>query len=141
MVDALLSYIGCTKGLHTWFHAAHQVTKGVGFAGDHVNLYGEIYNGISEDFDKLVECSKTNVRQIKGWKGSGDRRKAFLNGEIDVSRDGFSHMKKTYKGGIKSGKTKVWFSHGVSVDGKIVKDPNMPEANLPSISYRLSLDA
>ncbi len=80
------------------------------------------------DFDKLVECSKSNMRQVKGWKGSGDRRKAFLNGEIDVSRDGFSHMKKTYKDGIKSGKTKVWFSHGVSVDGKIVKDPNMPEA-------------
>ena len=57
MKDALLSYIGCTKGLHTWFHAAHHVTKGVGFAGDHVNLYGEIYQGISEDFDKLVEKS------------------------------------------------------------------------------------
>ncbi len=53
--DALLSYIGCTKGLHTWFHAAHHVTKGEGFAGDHVNLYGEIYTGITEDFDKLVE--------------------------------------------------------------------------------------
>ena len=57
MVDALLSYIGCTKGLQTWFHAAHQVTKGPGFAGDHVNLYGEIYTGILEDFDKLVEKS------------------------------------------------------------------------------------
>ena len=57
MKDALLSYIGCTKGLHTWFHSAHHVTKGVGFAGDHVNLYGEIYAGISEDFDKLVEKS------------------------------------------------------------------------------------
>ena len=55
MKDALLSYIGCTKGLHTWFHAAHHVTKGEGFAGDHVNLYGEIYIGITEDFDKLVE--------------------------------------------------------------------------------------
>lgn len=57
MKDALLSYIGCTKGLHSWFQAAHHVTKGVSFAGDHVNLYGEIYNGISEDFDKLVEKS------------------------------------------------------------------------------------
>ena len=57
MVDALLSYIGCTKGLHTWFQAAHQVTKGVGFSGDHVNLYGEIYEGILKDFDKLVEKS------------------------------------------------------------------------------------
>ena len=59
MVDALLSYIGCTKGLHTWFQAAHQVTKGVGFSGDHVNLYGEIYEGILKDFDKLVEKSIT----------------------------------------------------------------------------------
>ena len=57
MLDALLSYIGCTKALQSWFHSAHQVTKGVGFAGDHVNLYGEIYNGIIEDFDKLVEKS------------------------------------------------------------------------------------
>ena len=57
MVDALISYIGCTKALQTWFHAAHQVTKGSGFSGDHVNLYGEIYNGILEDFDKLVEKS------------------------------------------------------------------------------------
>ena len=57
MYDKVLKYIGCTKALLTWFHAAHHVTKGVGFAGDHVNLYGEIYNGISEDFDKLVEKS------------------------------------------------------------------------------------
>lgn len=57
MIDTLLSYIGCTKGLQTWFHAAHHVTKGTGFAGDHVNLYGEIYAGISEDLDKLVEKS------------------------------------------------------------------------------------
>ena len=79
------------------------------------------------DFEKLVECSKTSVRQVKGWKGSGDRRKAFLNGEIDISRDGFSHMKKTYKDGIKSGQTQVWFSHGVSINGEIKPDPSMPE--------------
>jgi DNA-binding ferritin-like protein len=57
MVEALLGYIGCTKGLQTWFHAAHHVTKGTAFASDHVNLYGEIYTGISEDLDKLVEKS------------------------------------------------------------------------------------
>ena len=78
-------------------------------------------------FDKLVECSKSNMRQVKGWKGSGDRRKAFLNGEIDVTRDGFSHMIKTYKGGIKSGKTQVWYTHGVSLNGTIKPDPAMPE--------------
>jgi hypothetical protein len=55
MQDEIAKYIGCTKALLTWFHAAHHVTKGAGFAGDHVNLYGEIYNGINEDFDALVE--------------------------------------------------------------------------------------
>ena len=78
------------------------------------------------DFEKLVECSKSSVRQVKGWKGSGTDEN-FLNGEIDVSRDGFSHMKKTYKKGIKSGKTVVWFSHGVSINGEIKSDPSMPE--------------
>jgi|TARA_R100000030_G_scaffold75767_1_gene58864 hypothetical protein len=55
MEDYVVKYIGCTKALLSWFHAAHHVTKGSGFAGDHVNLYGEIYNGINEDFDALVE--------------------------------------------------------------------------------------
>ncbi len=55
MQDDVAMYIGCTKALLSWFHAAHHVTKGVGFAGDHVNLYGEIYNGINNDFDALVE--------------------------------------------------------------------------------------
>ena len=55
MQDEVIKYIGCTKALLTWFHAAHHVTKGPGFAGDHVNLYGEIYNNIVEDFDALVE--------------------------------------------------------------------------------------
>lgn len=55
MLDNVIEYIGCTKALMTWFHAAHHVTKGTGFAGDHVSLYGEIYSGISADFDALVE--------------------------------------------------------------------------------------
>jgi len=55
MQDEIAIYIGCTKALLSWFHAAHHVTKGAGFAGDHVNLYGEIYNGINEDFDALIE--------------------------------------------------------------------------------------
>jgi len=55
MLEEVSAYVGCTKALLTWFHAAHHVTKGAGFAGDHVNLYGEIYNGINEDFDALIE--------------------------------------------------------------------------------------
>ena len=55
MENEVAKYIGCTKALLTWFHAAHHVTKGTGFAGDHVSLYGEIYNGINEDLDALIE--------------------------------------------------------------------------------------
>ena len=38
-----------------WFHAAHHVTKGKGFAGDHELLYGRIYESASKDFDVIVE--------------------------------------------------------------------------------------
>ena len=55
MQNEVAKYIGCTKALLTWFHAAHHVTKGTGFAGDHVSLYGEIYNGINDDLDALIE--------------------------------------------------------------------------------------
>ena len=55
MENEVAKYIGCTKALLTWFHAAHHVTKGTGFAGDHVSLYGEIYNGINEALDALIE--------------------------------------------------------------------------------------
>lgn len=57
MVNELMQYIGCTKALMTWFHAAHHVSKGSSFAGDHVNLYGEIYEEINDDFDTLIEKS------------------------------------------------------------------------------------
>jgi len=57
MQDLVISYIGFTKSILTWFHAAHHVTKGTGFAGDHVSLYGEIYEEIIELFDELVEKS------------------------------------------------------------------------------------
>ena len=48
-------WIGYHKAYTTWFHAAHHVTKGAGFAGDHVNLYGKIYTELEADFDPLVE--------------------------------------------------------------------------------------
>jgi DNA-binding ferritin-like protein len=38
-----------------WFHSAHHVTKGKGFAGDHNILYSKIYELLGEDFDSLVE--------------------------------------------------------------------------------------
>lgn len=48
-------WIGMHRAMIAWFHAAHHVTKGTGFGGDHVNIYGEIYNNLDEDLDQIVE--------------------------------------------------------------------------------------
>ena len=48
-------WIAFHKACTTWFHAAHHVTKGASFGGDHVNLYGKIYTELETDFDGLVE--------------------------------------------------------------------------------------
>jgi len=51
-LKAMLAYI---RAMQSWFHGAHHVTGGEGFAGDHVNLYATIYNGLSEHFDATAE--------------------------------------------------------------------------------------
>lgn len=66
MFEYLMSLIGSTKSVLTWMHAAHHVTKGTSFSGDHVNLFGEIYQEMIEIFDELVEksivlCDTENV--------------------------------------------------------------------------------
>ena len=48
-------WIGTHRAMIAWFHAAHHVTKGTGFGGDHVNIYGRIYTELEEDFDEIVE--------------------------------------------------------------------------------------
>ena len=53
--DLLLTYICFTKAKQMWFHSAHHVTKGKGFAGDHELLYGKIYQTLTEDLDALIE--------------------------------------------------------------------------------------
>lgn len=53
--DLLLTYIACTKATEMWFHAAHHVTKGKGFAGDHNILYSKIYDLLGDDLDALIE--------------------------------------------------------------------------------------
>ena len=50
-------YIATTRALHLWFHGAHHVTRGTGFIGDHVGLYGEIYEKVQEDIDAVIEKS------------------------------------------------------------------------------------
>ena len=51
----MLEYIATTRALHLWFHGAHNVTRGAGFAGDHVHIYGEIYTNVQDDIDGLIE--------------------------------------------------------------------------------------
>ena len=48
----MMSYI---RAMHTWFHGAHHVTGGTGFAGDHSSLYSRIYEEIQDDFDDVAE--------------------------------------------------------------------------------------
>lgn len=44
------------QAMRAWFHAAHHVTKGTGFNGDH-ELYAEIYEAMQEYYDVVVEKS------------------------------------------------------------------------------------
>ena len=53
--NLLLQYLGSLRAMQLWFHAAHNLTKGTGFGGDHVNLYGKIYIELQDDFDAAVE--------------------------------------------------------------------------------------
>jgi hypothetical protein len=48
-------YIAVLKAMQSWYHAAHHVTRGVGFAGDHELLYGEIYGSINKTLDGAIE--------------------------------------------------------------------------------------
>ena len=54
-MQAYADWIYSHKAYVMWFHAAHHLSKGSGFAGDHVNLYGKIYADMAETFDGVVE--------------------------------------------------------------------------------------
>ena len=55
MEEIFRQWIGMHRAMIAWYHAAHHVTKGAGFGGDHVNIYGEIYTQLDEDLDSIVE--------------------------------------------------------------------------------------
>ena len=55
LVPILCSHLGNIRAYNVWSHAAHQVTKGTGFLGDHIHLYGEIYQNLVEEYDKAAE--------------------------------------------------------------------------------------
>ncbi len=53
--EIMSAYIGFVRAYHLWMHGAHNVTKGPGFAGDHVELYGKIYLEVQESIDAIIE--------------------------------------------------------------------------------------
>ena len=51
----LSQYISMLRAMQLWYHAAHHVTRGSSFFGDHADLYGKLYSELTDDFDKAVE--------------------------------------------------------------------------------------
>jgi len=51
----LVNYVGSLRALQLWFHSAHVLAKGTGFAGDHVHLYGRIYDEVTDEIDTAIE--------------------------------------------------------------------------------------
>jgi len=51
----LSQYLGMLRAMHLWFHGAHITTRGAGFGGDHVDLFGRIYLKIQEEIDGAIE--------------------------------------------------------------------------------------
>lgn len=49
------NWIAKHKAVVHWFHNAHVNVGGTSFAGDHVNLYGSIYEGLDEITDGIIE--------------------------------------------------------------------------------------
>jgi len=53
--EILSAYVGFLRAYHLWMHGAHNVAKGPSFAGDHVELYGKIYNEVQDAIDGVIE--------------------------------------------------------------------------------------
>lgn len=51
----LAGYVSYLRAIHLWFHAAHHLTKGPSFSGDHVDLYTRIYTEVQDEIDGAIE--------------------------------------------------------------------------------------
>jgi hypothetical protein len=54
--NILLGLLAATRSYYFWFHAAHHVTRGACFVGDH-KLYSKIYEEYVTNYDTLAEKS------------------------------------------------------------------------------------
>jgi len=79
---ALVLYIAMIKAMHSWFHAAHHVTRGTGFSGDHALLYSEIYQAYEDNLDGAIE----KAIGLLDDQGVADPN-SILTGACDILRD------------------------------------------------------
>jgi len=61
LAESLAMLIPSIRASQLWFHGAHNLTKGVGFAGDHTTIFGEIYPALETHFDDVVEKAIGNT--------------------------------------------------------------------------------
>jgi hypothetical protein len=75
--------------------------------------------------DDYIACFKERVTFVKGMK-SGDRRLAFLRGELNATRESTAAFIKHVQPLIDKGEAQLWFSHGVLdlETGKVGNDSN-----------------
>ena len=66
LAEMLIPYLQMLRAEHLWFHSAHILTKGTGFGGDHVDIYGLIYNELNESLDQAIEkaVGLTNIETV-----------------------------------------------------------------------------
>jgi hypothetical protein len=57
LAEAMMQWSSFTRAINLWFHGAHILAKGAGFAGDHELLYDEIYTTAQADVDAILEKS------------------------------------------------------------------------------------
>jgi len=53
--EIMMQYLAYTRAVHIWFHGAHHCVRGVSFSGDHVNLFGKIYEEVQDSYDGAAE--------------------------------------------------------------------------------------
>lgn len=76
-----------------------------------------------------LSCYKEKAQFVKGMK-SGERRLAYMRGELNATRESTAAFIKHVQPLIDKGESKLWFSHGILdlATGKVGIDPNFPQA-------------
>ena len=84
-----------------------------------------------------LACYKEKAQFIKGMK-SGDRRLAYMRGELNTTRESTAAFIKHVQPLIDKKESVLWFSHGVLdlKTGKVGIDPNFPQAGSLEQVYR-----